>query len=229
MADKLTKLQIYESFKTSGIFIAKDFVADGEAPYTVNINNILSDNKLFDNYSLLIENTVKNYTTVNNIAFDKICAARPSSIPYATNISTSFQKGLLYVNDSGNIKTEKGNIKNIKIEGGMQIDDKILIIETIASPDYLLNNIITKITKFGGNIVGIIIMFNKMEGEFANLIMDSMDSMDSMDKCPIITIINLYDFCTTLENNNMIEMFYTEKIKFYCEKKTKENIKYFTS
>ena len=40
----------------------------------------------------------------------------------------------------------------------------------------------------------------------------------------IITILNLYDVCNHLDTNNLIEVFYSEKIKFYCEKQTKINI-----
>ena len=39
--------------------------------------------------------------------------------------------------------------------------------------------------------------------------------------------INKYDYksyFTYLENNNLIEMFYSEKVKFYCEKETKVSI-----
>jgi orotate phosphoribosyltransferase len=210
-----SKVQLYKNLLDSNVFKIKEFTNDGEAPFIININNILSNNKLFDSYSLLIE----NYTKKTCYDFNKICALSPSSIPYATNIATSFQKGLLYINDIGNDKTEKNNIKNIKVEGGLEIDDKIILIETVTSPDYFINNVISKITKFGGQIVAVIIIFDKTEGEFINLL---------IDKVQVLPIININEFCTTLENNNYLDMFCSERVKFYCEKKMKENLNYFT-
>jgi orotate phosphoribosyltransferase len=210
-----SKVQLYKDLLEHNVFKMKEFTTEGEAPFIININNILSNNKLFDSYSLLIE----NYTKKSNYEFNKICALSPSSIPYATNIATSFQKGLLYINDTGNDTTEKNNIKNIKVEGGMEIDDKIILIETITKPDYFIHNVITKITKFGGNVVAVIIIFDKTEGEFINLL---------IDKVQVLPIINVNEFCTSLENNNCIDMFFSERVKFYCEKKMKENLNYFT-
>ena len=39
------------------------------------------------------------------------------------------------------------------------------------------------------------------------------------------SVKNLYDICNHLENNNLIELFYSEKIKFYCEKTMKASIR----
>ena len=41
----------------------------------------------------------------------------------------------------------------------------------------------------------------------------------------IITVLNVYDIFNHLENNNIIELFYCERVKFFCEKVTKLNIK----
>ena len=61
-------------------------------------------------------------------------------------------------------------IKNIKIEGGMEMDDNILLIETITTNDFFLENVISKIRKYGSNVVGVIIIVNICEGEFCNLL-----------------------------------------------------------
>ena len=37
--------------------------------------------------------------------------------------------------------------------------------------------------------------------------------------------MNIYDIFNHLETNNQIELFYCEKVKFYCERITKLNIK----
>lgn len=74
----------------------------------------------------------------------------------------------------------------------------------------------TRIRRFGGNVAGLIIILNICEGEYVNLI---------AEKEPVITLINLFDIFNHMENNNLIELFYAEKVKFFCEKETKLNIK----
>ena len=208
----MAKPIIYTDLYSNKVISVKECPLSGEKPYQMAFNKVLSFPTLFDNMSLLIENTTK----IKNIEFDKICATSASSIPYATNIATSFEKGILYINHAGNNGDDKDNIKNIKIEGGMNIDDKILLIETIVSNDFLLNNTISKIRKYGGNIVGLILIMNVCEGEYINLI---------HQKENIISILNIYDVFNYLENNNLIDLYYCEKVKFYAENITKENIK----
>jgi orotate phosphoribosyltransferase len=190
----------------------KDVTKNGdEEPFILKFDTILSHPKLFDDYSLIIETQTKN----SNLEFSKICAITPSSIPYATNIATSLGKGLLFVTDTGNNHDEKNDIKNIKVNGGMNIDDNILLIDTIASDDYFLNNVIQKITKYGGNVGGVIIIFDKQEGEYINIV---------TQKIKTIPIINIYEMVMSLENNNIIDVFSSERIRFFCEKQMKKNI-----
>jgi orotate phosphoribosyltransferase len=192
--------------------MVKDFISHSEKPYSINFSKTLSNSQLFDNITLHIENLIKT----KNLEFDRICATSISALPYATNVATSFEKPICYIQNADNDTTEKQNIKNIKIEGGMEIDDKILLIESVCNNDFYLENIITKIRKYGGQIVGIIIILNICEGEYVNLLAETEN---------VFPVLNLFDIFTYLENNNLIEMFYSEKIKFYCEKETKLNIK----
>ena len=208
----MAKATIYTDFFSSKTITVKECPLSGEKPYQMNFNKVLSSPSLFDNITLLIEHTIKS----KGIQFDKICATSASAIPYATNVATSLEKGILYINHTGNDCDDKDNIKNIKIEGGMNIDDKILLIETIVSNDYLLNNIISKIRKYGGNIVGLVLIMNSCEGEYVNLTQQSEN---------IINVLNIYDVFNHLENNNLIDLYYCEKVKFYCENVTKTNIK----
>ena len=208
----MAKVLIYNDLFFTKIISTKEFIISGEKPYNIYFNKTLSNPTLFDNITLLVEHNIKT----SNIEFDKICATSVSALPYATNVATSLEKGILYVSDSNNDKTLKDNIKGITIEGGMDIDDRILLIETIVGNDFHLNNIIHKIKKYGGNVVGLVIVFNQCEGEYVNIV--------SQDE-KIITILNIYDIFNYLENNNMIELFYCERVKFYCEKVTKLNIK----
>jgi len=208
----MAKSSIYNDLFSKNIISSKDFIVSGEMPYNICFNKILSNPSLFDNITLVTEHLIKT----TNLEFDKICAASVSAIPYATNISTSLEKGILYITNEGNDKTEKDNIKGITIEGGMQIDDKILLIETIVNNDFHLNNIIQKITKYGGNVVSTVIIINQCEGEYINLVFQDEK---------IITVLNIYDIFNHLENNNKIDLFYCERVKFYCEKVTKMNIK----
>jgi len=208
----MAKIAVYTDLLVSKILLQKDFIVSCEKPYILNFNKVLSIPKLFDTISLLAETNLRS----TGIEFDKICAASNSAIPYATNIATSFEKGILYITNEGNDVNDKDNIKNLKIEGGMNIDDKVLIVETVVSNDFLLHNIVEKIKKYGGNIVGIIILLNQCEGEYVNL-------TKQIER--LIPILNIYDIINYLENNNLIEIFYCERVKFYCEKQTKFNIK----
>ena len=208
----MAKATIYTDFLSTKTISVKECPLSGEKPYQMNFNKALSSPSLFDTISLLLEHTIKS----KELQFDKICATSSSAVPYATNVATSFEKGILYINHTGNDCDDKDNIKNIKIEGGMSIDDRILLVETIVSNDFLLNNIINKIRKYGGNIVGLVLIMNLCEGEYINL---------TQQKENIINVLNIYDVFNHLENNNLIELYYCEKVKFYCENVTKTNIK----
>jgi orotate phosphoribosyltransferase len=208
----MSKSTIYNDLFSTKIVSSKEFIVSGEKPYNIAINKILSNPTLFDNVTLLSEYLIKN----SNIAFDKICATSVSSLPYATNIAAGLEKGILYINDEGNDKTDKDNIKGITVEGGMNIDDNILLIETVIGNDFYINNIIQKITKYGGNVVGVVILFNQCEGEYVNLVRQNEK---------IITVLNIYDIFNHLETNNRVDLFYSERVKFYCEKVTKLNIR----
>ena len=208
----MSKSVIYNDLFSTKIISTKEFIVTGEKPYNIAINKILNSPTLFDNITLLTEHLIKN----NSIEFDKICATSISSIPYATNVASSLEKGILYVTNDSNLKTEKDNIKGITIEGGMNIDDRILLIESLVGNDFHLNNIIQKIKKYGGNIVGVIILLNQCEGEYINLVRQNEK---------IMTVLNIYDIFNHLENNNIVDLFYSERVKFYCEKVTKLNIK----
>jgi orotate phosphoribosyltransferase len=207
----MAKASIYTSLFDTKSLVVKDVSQNGEKPYILNFNKTFSNPSLFDNITLLIENSIKT----NGLKFDKICSTSSSAIAYATNVATSFEKGIMYINSENNDKNEKDNIKNIKIEGEMNIDDRVLLIETVIGNDFLLNNIIKKIRKYGGEIVGLILILNQCEGEYVNLV-------DQKEK--IINVLNIYDIFNHLENNNQIELFYCEKVKFYCERITKLNI-----
>lgn len=208
----MAKSSIYNDIFETKAIVVKDFISHSEKPYTLNFPRTLSNTQLFDNITLHIENLIKT----KNLEFDRICATSIPALPYATNVATSLEKAICYIQNTDNDTTDKQNIKNIKVEGGMEIDDKILLIESVCNNDFYLENIITKIRKYGGQVVGIIIILNICEGEYVNLM---------ADKENVMTVLNLFDIFTYLENNNLIEMFYSEKIKFYCEKETKMNIK----
>jgi orotate phosphoribosyltransferase len=208
----MSKTSIYNDIFETKSIVVKDFISHSEKPYTLNFARTLSNPQLFDNITLHIENVIKT----KNLEFDRICATSTTALPYATNVATSLEKSICYIQNTDNDTTEKQNIKNIKIEGGMEIDDKILLIESVCNNDFYLENIIAKIRKYGGEVVGIVIILNICEGEYVNLL---------AEKENVMTVLNLFDIFTYLENNNLIEMFYSEKIKFYCEKETKINIK----
>jgi orotate phosphoribosyltransferase len=207
----MAKANIYKDLFDTKSLVVKEFITHGEKPYVLNFAKTLTKPQLFDNITLLLENLIK----VNNLEFDTICASSTSALPYATNIATSLEKPISYIVDNGNDVMTKGDIKNIKIEGEMEIDSKILLIETVCPNDFYLENIMIRIRKYGGIIVGIIIVLNICEGEYCNLI---------ASKENVLPLFNLFDIFTHLENNNMIEMFYSEKVKFHCEKENKLNM-----
>lgn len=207
----MAKVQLYKDLLETGIFKMKDISGNNETPYTLEFNNILANNKLFDAYSLLAENSIKS----KNVVFDKVCAVNVAALPYATNIATSFCKGLLYVVDNGNEREVKGAIKGIKLEGGMEIDDKILLVVTIATSDYFINNIIERITKYGGSVAGVVVMWDLGEGEYVPVL---------VEKHSVYVIININDICNSMENNNLLDQYSTERVKYFGEKKMKQMI-----
>ena len=69
----------------------------------------------------------------------------------------------------------------------MEIDDKILLIETVCGNDFYLENVITRIRKFGGVVAGVLVVLNVCEGEYVNLI---------AEKEPVYSLLNLFDSST---------------------------------
>jgi len=207
----MAKAEIYTGlFDTKAITI-KEFITHGQPTYITNINRVMSQPALFDKITLLLENLIR----IKSLEYDRICATSVSAIPYATNIATSVEKPIAWVVDNGNDREQKGNITGLKIEGGIEINDRVLLIETVCSADFYLENIITRIRKFGGQVVGVIVVLNICEGEYVNLL---------AEKEVVYPLLNLFDIMTYLENNNKIELFYAEKVKFFCEKETKINL-----
>jgi orotate phosphoribosyltransferase len=208
----MAKAEIYTGLFDTKTIIVKEFITHGERTYATNINRVMSNPTLFDNITLLLENLIKT----KSIEYDSICATSVSAIPYATNIATSVEKPITWIVDNGNDREKKGDISNLKAEGGIEIDDRVLLIETICSADFYLENVITRIRKFGGHIAGLLVVLNVCEGEYVNLL---------AEKEPVYPLLNLFDIMNYLENNNLIDLFYSEKIKFFCEKETKINMK----
>jgi orotate phosphoribosyltransferase len=211
----MVKKDIYEELLQSKIIKINEVPTNNDIPYVLSFNKIISNPTLFDNITLLAENSIN----AKEINFNKLCASSTSAIPYATNIATSFKKGLIYIDSTGHDSTEKGNVMNLKVEGDFVIDDNIIVVETINKKNYLLQNIIKKLRKFGGNVVGVVIILDICEGEIVELI---------DNKEPLIKVLNIYDIFNHYENNNMIDMFCSERLKFYCEKETKVSIKKLT-
>ena len=208
----MAKAAIYTGLFDTKSIIVKEFITHGERTYATNINRVMSSPQLFDNITLLLENLIKT----KSIKYDRICATSVSAIPYATNIATSVEKPIAWIVDNGNDREKKGDVAGLKVEGGIEIDDRVLLIETVCSADFYLENVITRIRKFGGVVAGVLVVLNVCEGEYVNLL---------AEKESVYPLLNLFDIMTYLENNNLIELFYSEKIKFFCEKETKVNLK----
>jgi len=208
----MAKAAIYTGLFDTKSIIVKEFITHGERTYATNINRVMSSPQLFDNITLLLENLIKT----KSIKYDRICATSVSAIPYATNIATSVEKPIAWIVDNGNDREKKGDVAGLKVEGGIEIDDRVLLIETVCSADFYLENVITRIRKFGGVVAGVLVVLNVCEGEYVNLL---------AEKESVYPLLNLFDIMTYLENNNLIDLFYSEKIKFFCEKETKVNLK----
>lgn len=208
----MAKVEISKKLFNTGILKIDQFSKEGQIPYTFDFHKIMSDPVLFDEVTLLSEKVIKS---VSGMEFDKICAVSVDAIPYATNIATSFEKGIMYMTDE-NHNRDSENIHGLKINGKMKVDDKILLIDTVTHFNHYLNNVITKISKYGGVIAGIVLIFNRNEGEYFRVVKD--------DKYKVHSVLNIVDILMNLENNQMIEMYFCEKVKFYYEKKIKEKI-----
>ena len=105
----MAKPTIYTSLISTKTITVKECPLSGDLPYYMNFNKVLSHPELFDTISLLVENTIKTKEKNKEIEFNKICATSASAIPYATNIATSFEKGMLYINHSINNNNNNNN------------------------------------------------------------------------------------------------------------------------
>ena len=206
---KIFQIQQFDN-NTNNVVNNVNNVVNNKRPYLLNQSKIFNFPILFDNITLYIENIIKT----KNLTFDKLCACSVNAIPFVTNVSTTFKKPFIYIKPTteDNIKYD---LKNIKIEGQFNGDENILLIETITSPTFYLENILHKLRKYGSNVIGLIIIFNLNEGEYINLIQNNEI---------IFNVVNITDILSYMENNNLIDIFYSEQIKHYYEKRLKHTL-----
>ncbi len=95
-----------------------------KSPVYVDCRKIIS----FINEREFIMNEAVKYLVKNNIEFDLIAGGETAGIPYAAFISEKIKKPMIYVR-----KKSKGFGKNQQIEGAFRENQKVVLVEDLAT------------------------------------------------------------------------------------------------
>jgi orotate phosphoribosyltransferase len=144
---------------------------------------------------------------MGNVQFDTILPLNYNSIPFAADISTTLEKGLILLDPSTS-----------KFTTTLETDERILlVIDTVRDEDdySLIDTIIKRVKRYDAVIAGVIVIFDQDIGEFVRL----------TSKIPVYySVFSFNEICELGYNNHLICQFEYEKYKFYSEKMIKQEL-----
>ena len=164
-----------------------------------NINRVFRNSNLMSGILEYTESYIEK--KMADITFDTILPLNLNGVPFAADIATSMEKGLILLDPV-----------STKFTTTVESDERILlVIDTVrGEEDYtLIDTIIKRLRRYDSNIVGILIIFDQDIGEFIRL----------NNRIPAVhSIFSFNDICELGYNNHLFSQFEYEKYKFYSEK-----------
>ena len=170
-----------------------------------NINRVFRNPTLMSGILEYVESYIEK--KMGDITFDAILALNGNSIPFASDIATTLEKGLMLLDGSSS-----------KFTTTIEPDERILlVIDTVrGEEDYeVIDAVIKRLKRYDSILAGILVIFDQDIGEFVRL----------TNRIPAVhSVFSFNDLCEMAYNNHLASQFDYEKYKFYSEKMIKSEL-----
>ena len=173
-----------------------------KSPVYVDCRKIIS----FMKERNIILKHARNYLVNNNIEYDLLAGGETAGIPYASILSEQLQKKMIYIR-----KKPKGFGKNQQIEGSYLKDEKVLLIEDLATDGGSKIIFIEAILEAGLKIKDVFVIFYYD-------IFDFTKSKLFDYKIKIHSLCTWKDIINVIENQNLFKNDEVLNLKLFLKK-----------
>lgn len=153
---------IKEIFNYGAILFGEFTLTSGlKSPYYIDLRVIPSYPDVFIKVCNAYYEIVKNEIGV----FDKIAGVPTAGIPFATMVAYTFKKPLIYVRK----EVERGHGRGKLVEGVLNVNDKVVIIDDVATTGESLILTAKSILAHGGIVEDVVVLIDREQGAYENL------------------------------------------------------------
>lgn len=173
-----SKEYLIELLKENEVFLEGDFTLSSgkKSNYYINMKKAITEPKILSTISKLITEKIENEDV------DKVAGPALGAVPIVTAVSLESGLPLLMIR-----KEKKGYGTSKLIEGELNNDDNIIVVEDVSTTGGSLLKAINAIQENGGNVVRAFVVVDRQEGaieefEKAGIILE-----------PLITVNEFFD------------------------------------
>jgi orotate phosphoribosyltransferase len=157
-----SKDYLIELLKKNEVFLEGDFTLSSgkKSNYYINMKKAITEPEILSTISKLISDKIKDDD------IDKVAGPALGAVPIATAVSLESKLPLLMIR-----KEKKGYGTSKLIEGELNQDDNVIVVEDVSTTGGSLLKAIKAIQDNGGNVVRAFVVVDRQEGaidEFAN-------------------------------------------------------------
>lgn len=179
------------------------------APYYMDMRVILSYPELMSSIIQLLK-----YRIMECIPeFDKLASVPVGAVPFASQLSAIMGKASVLVRD----KPKEHGTKKM-IEGKLDIDDRVILIEDVITSGASVIKTIKKLKNRGAEVVAVWTLLNREEGGLENIKYE-------YDEIPVYSLFTVGDIFNQLVKEKLVNPYDWEKIKYYQETQYKGMIR----
>ena len=151
----LSKDYLIELLKENEVFLEGDFTLSSgkKSSYYINMKKAITEPEILSTISKLITEKIKD----ENI--DKVAGPALGAVPIATAVSLESKLPLLMIR-----KEKKGYGTSKLIEGELNPDDEVIVVEDVSTTGGSLLKAINAIQDNGGNVVRAFVVVDREEG-----------------------------------------------------------------
>lgn len=173
-----SKEYLIELLKENEVFLEGDFTLSSgkKSNYYINMKKAITEPKILSTISKLITEKIENEDV------DKVAGPALGAVPIVTAVSLESGLSLLMIR-----KEKKGYGTSKLIEGELNNDDNVIVVEDVSTTGGSLLKAINAIQENGGNVVRAFVVVDRQEGaieefEKAGIILE-----------PLITVNEFFD------------------------------------
>lgn len=157
-----SKEYLIELLKENEVFLEGDFTLSSgkKSNYYINMKKAITEPEILSTISKLISDKIKDDDV------DKVAGPALGAVPIATAVSLESELPLLMIR-----KEKKGYGTSKLIEGELNQNDNVIVVEDVSTTGGSLLKAITAIQDNGGNVVRAFVVVDRQEGaveEFAD-------------------------------------------------------------